>query len=432
MTTYNALRQVPAAAQYKEGDVLVLCGELFGRGYANGIVDEARNAGMTIIGTTVGRRDGDGTLRSLNGEELAEAEANIGGKIINIPLEAGFDMEPCGPDGRSIADQLKGVKPDDWEKVSFDWNQIEQARQQGARRFKANLGLVADELARLLPSGANVIFAHTMAGGIPRARIFMPLLNRVFKGQGERFLPSEIFWKSDLGKLCKISFDDVTGDTFRYLIDATAGLRNKVNARYTAYGYHGCEVLIDGNYTWQSYTPYLQGWAKIRLEEIAEDAWKSGIKATVFNCPEILTNSSALFLGVENSLYMLLAALEKEAPGPAADGIRTACLALLADGITIDDLLTTAHDYLTDPLTVAGRDLSSWPQHNSLPLQELMLNSSAKLIAMNRNPKEIVCAVLSQEVFRGVGRLMFDFSWMPDAPVVWLNHDVIAKRLATV
>ncbi|ACM20103.1 hypothetical protein Geob_1745 [Geotalea daltonii FRC-32] len=432
MTTYHALRQVPAAAQYKEGDVLVLCGELFGRGYANGIVDEARKAGMTIIGTTVGRRDGDGTLRSLNGEELAEAEANIGGKIINIPLEAGFDMEPCGPDGRSIADQLKGVKPDDWEKVSFDWNQIEQARQQGARRFKANLGLVADELARLLPSGANVIFAHTMAGGIPRARIFMPLLNRVFKGQGERFLPSETFWKSDLGKLCKISFDDVTGDTFRYLIDATAGLRDKINGRYTAYGYHGCEVLIDGNYTWQSYTPYLQGWAKIRLEEIAEEAWKSGIKATVFNCPEILTNSSALFLGVENSLYMLLAALEKEAPGPAADGIRTACLALLADGITIDDLLTTAHDYLTDPLTVAGRDLSSWPQHNSLPLQELMLNSSAKLIAMNRNPKEIVCAVLSQEVFRGVGRLMFDFSWMPDAPVVWLNHDVIAKRLATV
>ncbi len=260
----------------------------------------------------------------------------------------------------------------------------------------------------------------------------MPLLNRVFKGQGERFLSSETFWNSGLGKLCKISFDDVTADTFRYLIDATAGLRNKVNARYTAYGYHGCEVLIDGNYAWQSYTPYLQGWAKIRLEEIAEDAWKSGIKATVFNCPEILTNSSALFLGVENSLYMLLAALEKEAPGPAADGIRTACLALLADGITIDNLLTTAHDYLTDPLTVAGRDLSSWPQHNSLPLQELMLNSSANLIAMNKNPKEIVCAVLSQEVFRGVGRLMFDFSWMPDAPVVWLNHDVIAKRLATV
>jgi hypothetical protein len=429
MTVYHALRQPPAAAQYKKGDVLVLCGELFGRGYANGIVDEARKAGMTIIGTTVGRRDADGTLRALNGEELAEAEANIGGKIINIPLEAGFDMEPCGADGRSVSDQLKGVKPDDWDKVRFNWDDVAQARLQGSRRFRANLGRVADELAAMLPSGAKVIFAHTMAGGIPRARVFMPLLNRVFKGQGERFLASEAFWNSDLGKLCKISFDEVTADTFRHLIDATAALRDKVDARYTAFGYHGCEVLIDGAYTWQSYTPYLQGWAKIRLEEIVEATWKDGIKATVFNCPEILTNSSALFLGVENSLYMLLAALDKEAPGPESDHVKKACLSLLADGITIDDLLVTAHAYLTDPLNIAGRDLSGWPQHNNLPLQELMLNSSAKLIAMNKNPKEIVCAVLSQEVFRGVGRLMFDFSWMPDAPVVWLNHDVIAKSL---
>ncbi|WP_243372493.1 hypothetical protein [Geotalea sp. SG265] len=431
MTTYHALRQLPPAAQYQKGDVLVLCGELFGRGYANGIVDEARRAGMTIIGTTVGRRNADGTLRPLTGEELTEAEANIGGKIINIPLEAGFDMEPCGADGRSVADQLKGVKPDEWDKVAFNWDEVEQARRQGAARFKANLGLVADELALLLPPEAKVIFAHSMAGGIPRARIFMPLLNRVFKGQGERFLSSEAFWNSDLGKLCQISFDEVTADTFRYLIDATAGLRDKVDARYTAYGYHGCEVLIDGAYTWQSYTPYLQGWAKIRLEEIAEAAWKEGIRATVFNCPEILTNSSALFLGVENSLYMLLAALEKEAPGHTTDEVKDKCRALLADGIGIDDLLATARDYLTAPLTLAGRDLAGWPQHNSLPLQELMLNSSAKLIAMNRNPKEIVCAVLSQEVFRGVGRLMFDFSWMPDAPVVWLNHDIIAKRLVT-
>ena len=60
-----------------------------------------------------------------------------------------------------------------------------------------------------------------------------------------------------------------------------------------------------------------------------------------------------------------------------------------------------------------------------------MLNCSAELLAMNKNPKEIVCAVLSQAVFKAVGRLMFDFSWNPDAPVVWLNHDVIAKRLVT-
>lgn len=78
MTTYTPLRDVPAAAGYGPGDVFVLFGELFGRGYANGIVDEARKAGMTIVGATVGRRDNNGPVRPLTAEELAEAEANLG------------------------------------------------------------------------------------------------------------------------------------------------------------------------------------------------------------------------------------------------------------------------------------------------------------------------------------------------------------------
>jgi hypothetical protein len=36
-----------------------------------------------------------------------------------------------------------------------------------------------------------------MAGGIPRARVFMPLLNRVFKGTGDKYLASSDFWRSD-------------------------------------------------------------------------------------------------------------------------------------------------------------------------------------------------------------------------------------------
>src|SRR6266568_8113041 len=126
MTVYNALRRLPAAAEYKAGDVLVLIGELFGRGYANGIVDEARKAGMAVIGTTVGRRESDGTLRPLTAEELVEAEANLGGKIINIPLEAGFDMEP-GADGQTLLDILKGIKPDGWDAARFDWASIEES-----------------------------------------------------------------------------------------------------------------------------------------------------------------------------------------------------------------------------------------------------------------------------------------------------------------
>ena len=93
MTPYCPMTTLPPTAGYKDGDVLVLIGELFGRGYANGMIEEARRLGMNIIGTTVGRRDADNQLRPLTSEELAEAEQILGAPIINIPLEAGFDYE---------------------------------------------------------------------------------------------------------------------------------------------------------------------------------------------------------------------------------------------------------------------------------------------------------------------------------------------------
>ena len=425
MTRYNAMRAVPAAAGFKEGDVLFLCGELFGRGYANGIVDEAKAKGMTIIGSTVGRRDPDGSLRPLTDEELATAEAALGGKIINIPLEAGFDMEP-GSDGVSPADRFKGVKPDDWASVALDLAQIDYSRQRGTDRFRGNLDRVVAELDALLPAAGNLVAVHTMAGGIPRARVFMPILNKLFKGQGDRFLSSEAFWNSDMGQLCSTSFNEVTADTFGYLIEATEKLRDRLQVRYAAYGYHGCEVLVNGTYTWQSYTPYLQGWAKMRLEDIAIAAWEKGIKATVYNCPEIQTNSSALFLGVENSLYPLLDSLQQE----GEESIANECRGLLKEGVTLEALLECANGYLASPLVTATRDFDSWPQHNSAKQQEYMLNCSAELIDMNADQKEIVCAVLSRGVFQGVGKLMFDSSFEPKAPLYWLNHDVIAKSLA--
>ncbi len=426
MTKFNPMRQLPPVSGYGQGDFLILCGELFGRGYANGIVDEAKRRGMTVIGTTVGRRDSDGMLRPLSAGELEEAEKHLGGRIINIPLEAGFDMEP-DESGVSPVDRLKGVKPDEWEGVGLDWSCIEQSRQRGIGRFTGNLKAVAKELEKLIPGGANVLFVHCMAGGVPRARVYMPLFNRIFKGQGERFLSSERFWGSDLGRLCRISFDEVTADTFAQLVDATEGFREARTGRvaYAAYGYHGCEVLINGEYVWQSYIPYLPGWAKIRLEEAAATASKQGIAAAVFNSPEIQTNSSALFMGVEISLYPLLASLEREGDVAAAEE----CRQLLQEEASIGELLAEADRYLANPLIAGFRDFDSWPHHNSREQAELMLNCSANLLEMNRNPKEIVCAVLSRRVFTAVGKLMLDSMWEPSAPAFWLGHDIIAKRL---
>jgi hypothetical protein len=434
MTEYKAMQQLPDTAGYKAGDVLVLVGELFGRGYANGLVDEAKRLGMTVIGTTVGRRDPDGSLRPLNSDELAESEALLGGKIINVPLEAGFDMEATA-DQPSVVEQLKKARPDDWNTISFADGFIEQACAAGTARFRAALSQVVTELKTLLPAGANVLFAHTMAGGIPRVRVFMPLLNRVFKGTGDKYLSSGAFWDSQLGRLCDVSFNEVTADTFRYLLEGTADLRGGISAAggrvcYSAYGYHGTEVLVDGEYRWQSYTPYVQGLAKMRLEDIAVEASGQGVRATVFNCPEIQTNSSALFLGVEISLYPLLTAIRRAVGDAASAPLFARCQAMLREGETVDGLLARANTYLASPVLSTIVDYDSWPQHNTLEQAELMLAASAELMGMHADQKQLVCAELSRIVFLSTGRLIVHGSWNPLAPAVWLNHNIIAALVA--
>lgn len=429
--TYDPLRALPPRAGYGRGDVLVVFGELFGRGYANGIVDEARRAGMTIVGATVGRRDGDGPLRPLGAAELAEAEKSLGGRIVNVPLEAGFDLEPADG-GPSPAEQLKRAKPGDWEGFELDWDAVARSKAAGARRFEQNAARFAAELAPLLPAGGSVLLVHTMAGGFPRARVYMPLMARIFRGVGEKYLSSEAFMRSQLGRLWKESFEEVTARTFERLVSATEPLRTPGRrVRYVAFGYHGCEVLVGGSFTWQTYVPYLQGWAKLLLERQAQEAWARGVRCTVFNSPEVWSDSSALFLGVEIALYPLLRAVREADPsGAVADGLWGRCRALLREGATLDGLLARADAFLSAPAVASLRRLEGWPQHTTREQLETMIAASEELLAMSADPRNPVCAELSRTVIPAVGRLMFDESWEPSAPVRWLNHDVIAKQTA--
>jgi hypothetical protein len=430
--TYVPMRTLPAPAGYKRGDVLVVFGELFSRGYANGIVDEAEKAGLTIVRSTVGRRDSDGKLRALNDEEAA-AQAK---PFINIPLEAGFDMEPSSS-GVSPVDQLKSVKMSEWDKVSLDWAQVADSRKRGVARFRTHVESYFKELDKHVPKGANVIFVHTMAGGVPRAKILMPTMNKVFKGVGERHMSSESFWKSDIGRLSEQSFEEVTANTLQHLIELSSPLRSRIErdggtARYLAYGYHGTEVIINGKYEWQSYAPYVQGWAKIKLEDIAKEAWKKEIKATVFNCPEILTNSSSIFQGVEIPLYPWLAALKKEgAQSKKAQDLVKRALALLKPEYGFDEMMALTDQVLSSPAIKSRSNYDQWPQHNSQEQMEVLIGGSERLVEMHKDQKDLITFVLSEEVFRATGYVMYNESWKPRAPVFWLGHDILAKALAT-
>jgi hypothetical protein len=433
MTELTSLRHIPTANAFRKGDVFVLFGELFGRGYVNGLIDEARHAGMTIVGITVGRRDESGALRALNAEEHAEAEAKLGGKIINVPLMAGFDMD--APEGeQNPTEMLSGITLKTWQEDKLDWTRIEKCREAGVRRFTESAKAAMAEIDKLIPQGANVFFAHTMAGGIPKIKAFLAIANRIYKGRGDRFMSSRALLDSDLGKLILMNFDEVSANTLKYLLDASAPIRERVTkaggeVRYTAYGYHGTEILIGGEYTWQTYTNYTQGYAKMRLESIAEAAWAQGIPASVFNCPEIRTNSSDIFVGVELSLFPLLTALKKEGGGAWADEQWKICQELLGDDVSLQSLLDTIERYNQDATSAKFRNFGAWPMDNTPELADVMIGTSEEITGLHKDKKALITDHLSALVLEGTGPLMFHGASEKIAPVLWLNHDIIARQL---
>lgn len=418
---------------FRRGDVFVLFGELFGRGYATGLLDEARRAGMEIVGITVGRRDENNALRPLDAEELSSAEARLGGRIINIPLMAGFDLD-APDDCPTPTDLLAKMTLESWEHDKLDWNYVEQCRDIATARFTQSLAKVMAVLDGMIAAGRNVFFAHTMAGGIPKAKIFLVVANRIYKGTGTRHMSSQTLIDSDMGKLILQNFDDVSANTFRHLIDFSAAIRERIEAsggqvRYTAYGYHGSAVLIDGSYRWQTYTNYTQGYAKMRLERIAEDAWAAGVKATVYNCPEIRTNSSDVFTGIELPLIPLLLALKKENGGEWAEQLWQACEQLLADGLTMKDVFRKITDMQASEVMRPFYDFSAWPMANSQAQADLTIGTSNEITQMHRNSKELISDLLSGLVVEATGQLIFAETSNPSGPVQWLNHYIVARRL---
>lgn len=425
------LRDLQKDELYQQGDVMVVFGEVFSRGYVNGLIEEARAHGMKVIFSTVGRRDGNDELRPLTGEELAEKEQ----PLINVALEAGFDMEKSSKGVRPI-DRVAGLKLSEWQNAQLDEAELRECSEKGTARFRRATQEFLKQLEPMIPAGKNVLFAHTMAGGVPRTKIVMPVMNRVFKGSGDRYASSKEFWESPLGRFSAMNFMDVTAGTFSHLIELSKPLREKImkgggHVGYVAYGYHGTEILFGGDYHWQSYSPYLTGFAKLRLEEIAEKATQDNVRACVFNAPEILTNSSSIFLGVEVALYPLLGALKREAPDhPYTKSVLERCAQLLKPEFQLDDILKLTDQYFSSDVIKEWSRYDEWPQHNGPEQMALMRETSTKILDMHKDQKNLLTAELSEVVFRACGKAMWTEGAKPRRPVWWVGHDLVA-RLAT-
>ena len=417
----QALRQI-RESKISSLDTLVIFGEVFKGGYVNGLIQAAKSKGMTVIYSTVGRRTPEGSLRKLNTEEV-----NLQPKpFINVPLEAGFDQE-VSKTGQSPVDMCRTVRLKDMENFSLNKDLLEDSREKAIRSFRKRTSQWLEELSNLLPEKGNLVIAHTMAGGVPRAKILLPLLNRVFKGTGSRFFSSQDFWSSDWGWFCQKNFSEVTAQTYRHLLELSSELRNQLLSQgrqifYLGYSYHGTEVLMGNQYQWQSYSPYLQGFAKLELEQISRQFFHQKVNSCVFNVPEILTRSSAIFPGLEIPLYALFGALKKEGANKVLSeftGIRDE---------DIQSVMGITQKYFESDIIQKQSLFKKWPQHNNPEHIQLMLNTSKTLsgvIDSSMNP------LLSKVILNSCGRVILQELGYSQQPVMWLGHDIIAKESDT-
>ncbi|MES2803390.1 MAG: hypothetical protein V4654_12925 [Bdellovibrionota bacterium] len=437
MKQFTPIRTRPQEVPFKKGDVLVLFGELFNRGYANGLVEEAESHGLTVVRATVGRRDENNNLRALTEEE----SKNIPQPFINVALEAGFDLEQDST-GQTPNDYLKGVKLSEWQNIQLSEKTLAECAAKGRARFAKHTAdfisqLEKTVLANLQP-GNHVHFAHLMAGGVPRAKIVLPLMNRVFKGTGDRWLASKDFWESTIGKYLQLNFHAVTAETFDVLVEESTVLREKLKAKnistsYVAYGYHGTEIIIAGEYRWQSYAPYIQGWAKMDLENYSKKWFQKGVQTCVYNCPEILTNSSSIFQGVEIALYNLVRSLKKEQPNhPLTAKMQSDCENVLKEPHLIEQMFKKIDLFINFSEKHGTSHFDTWPQHSTKEQMEKMIALSDEIVAYHKDEKVLMSPILSEIIFKSCGYIMLHDAFKPQHPVLWIGHDIVSKCLPKV
>jgi hypothetical protein len=66
---------------------------------------------------------------------------------------------------------------------------------------------------------------------------------------------------------------------------------------------------------------------------------------------------------------------------------------------------------------------------NTAELAEVMVGTSEEITKMHKERKALITDHLSALVLEGTGPLMFHEASAPHGPVLWLNHDIIARQL---
>ena len=66
---------------------------------------------------------------------------------------------------------------------------------------------------------------------------------------------------------------------------------------------------------------------------------------------------------------------------------------------------------------------------NTPALADVMIGTSENITGLHKDRKALITDHLSSLVLEGAGPLMFHGAAEKIAPVLWLNHDIIARKL---
>jgi hypothetical protein len=66
---------------------------------------------------------------------------------------------------------------------------------------------------------------------------------------------------------------------------------------------------------------------------------------------------------------------------------------------------------------------------NSQGQSDITIGTSNEITSMHKDGKVLISDHLSRLVVEATGRLIFRSSSSPSGPVLWLNHDIVARTL---
>jgi hypothetical protein len=121
-----------------------------------------------------------------------------------------------------------------------------------------------------------------------------------------------------------------------------------------------------------------------------------------------------------------------EGGGTWAENQWLACEALLQEESSLNALFQKIDGYNTSNVMQMFRNFEAWPIDNTNELADLMIGTSDEITQMHKDRKVLITDLLSALVLEGTGPLMFNEMSTPEAPVMWVNHDIIAKQLNTM